>query len=85
MFGDFGYRLLMLHAMFRMQMIHYVEIPITLGRIVALFSFTADAVATGEVSCYEVIVRLRSFLRYAETISQGYSSAEQQPLACENV
>ena len=45
---------------------------------------TADAVATGEVNCYNVIVRLRSLPRFAETTRQGYCSAEQRPLACED-
>ena len=42
---------------------------------------TADAVVTGEVKCYNFVVQLCSLLRFAETISQGYCSAAQWPLA----
>ena len=62
---DFSHTLLVLHAMFRMQMNHYlVFLPVAVP--------TAEAVATAEVKCYNFIVRLRSLPRYAETISQGY-------------
>ena len=44
----------MLHEMFRMRLSHYVVIPIKCGRIFALFSLTADDIATGEVSCYDL-------------------------------
>ena len=43
---------------------------------------TADAVVTGEVSCYNCIVRLRSVPNCREAISQG--NVAQPPLACED-
>ena len=43
---------------------------------------TDDAVATIVVNSYTFLVRLHSLLRFAETISQGYSSAAQCPVAC---
>ena len=51
-------------------------------------ALTADAIATGKVNCYNFIVRLRSLPslpRFVETISRGYCSAVQRPLACEDV
>ena len=42
---------------------------------------TAGAEATGEVTWYNCIVRLRSLPRFAETISQGYCFAANE--ACE--
>ena len=43
---------------------------------------TADAIATGEVNCYNCIVRCR---RFTETIGQGYYSAVQPHLSCEDM
>ena len=43
---------------------------------------TRDAVPTGEVKSFTFIVRLRALPRFAKTMSQGYSSAAQQILAC---
>ena len=40
----------------------------------------ADAVATGEINCYNFIVRFRSLPRFEGTISQGYGSAAQRPV-----
>jgi len=45
---------------------------------------TADAVATGEVNCNNITVRLRSLPRLAEAIIQGYCSAAQRPLTDED-
>ena len=39
---------------------------------------TGDAVATGEVNCYSLVVRLRSLPWFAEGISHGYDSAVQR-------
>ena len=44
----------------------------------------AVVVVTGEVNCHHFIVHLRSLQRFAETISQGYCSAVQRPLACKD-
>ena len=44
---------------------------------------TADTVVTVKVNCYIFIVRLSSLPWFAETICQGYGSAEQQPLTSE--
>ena len=44
-----------------------------------------DAIATGEVNCYNCIVRCRSIRRFTETISQGYYSAAQPHLSCEDM
>ena len=52
--GDFSHNLLVLHAMFRMRMGHYIGIPTSRS------APTADAVATGESSYYSFVVRLRS-------------------------
>ena len=35
-----------------------------------------------ELNYYNFIIRLRSFARFAQTISHGYCSAAQRPLAC---
>ena len=43
---------------------------------------TADAVATGEVSCYNCIVRLRSLPRFTETIGQGYVRMSKDTVLC---
>jgi len=45
---------------------------------------TVDTVATGEVICYNFIVTLCSLPQFAEMLSQGYCSAEQQPPAHED-
>ena len=45
---------------------------------------TADAVATGDVNCHDFISRLCLLPWFAETISQGYCSAAQTPLASED-
>ena len=45
---------------------------------------TAEAVATGEVNCYNFTVGIRSLPQIAEMISQGYNSIAQRPLTCEN-
>ena len=45
---------------------------------------TADTVATGEVNCNNILVRLRSLPRFAEAIIQGTCSAAQRPLARED-
>ena len=39
-----------------------------------------DAVATGEVSCYNCIGRLLSNSNFSKTIFQGFSSVAQRPL-----
>ena len=44
-----------------------------------------DAEATGEISCYQFIVRVHSLQRFSDIISEGYYSAAQRPLACEDV
>jgi len=66
--GDLSHALLVLHAMFKMRMGHYIGIPTSrvsvfkLGRVFMLLM--ADAVATGKVSRYNVIVRLPSLPRF---------------------
>ena len=42
----------------------------------------ADAVMNDNVSCYNVIIQVRSLQLFVEMISQGYYSGTQQPLAC---
>ena len=83
---DLSHTLLVFHTMFRIGcdwlIIHWddqscIRLQIEAG-ICAVP--TADAVATGEVYCYNCIFQLRSSPRFAETISHGYSSAAQRPL-----
>ena len=42
--------------------------------------FTANAVVTGEVNCYNFIVRFRSLPRFAETIGQEYVVQRNYPV-----
>ena len=65
---------------------HYIGIPTSRLQIGADICAvpTADAVATGEVNRNHFIVPLRSLPRFAETTSQGYSSAGPRPLAGED-
>jgi len=50
----------------------YVGISISHVSVFKLCHPMDDAVATGKVNCYNYIVRLRTLLWFAETISQGY-------------
>jgi len=58
---------------------HYIEKATSrvsafkLGWVFVLFLWLYSA-ATGEISCYNCIARLRSLPLFAETVSQGYSS-----------
>ena len=83
--GDFSHMVPMLHAMFRMWMRHWIGIPTShLQFTVGICAVPmADAVAIGEVSCYNVLDRIRPFTRFTQTIRQCQCSAAQWSLACE--
>ena len=78
--GDFSQMLLVLFAVYWMRMGRYIGIlagvypSSNLVDSSGVPTPTADAVATGEVNCYNFIAGLRPLPRFAETISQGYTS-----------
>jgi len=77
---DISHMLLMLHAIFRMRMAQYIGILTSCVSVYKFFIcavFMGDTVVTGKVNCYNFIVPLRSFPRFAGTINQGYSSTVQ--------
>ena len=82
--GDFSDMLLVLHAMFRSWMGHYIGIPTTLQ---IGTSICAHAVRTKDyqlAKSINIIIVLRSIPSFTETIRQGHSSESQRPLVCEN-
>ena len=70
---DFSHMLLVQHAIFTMQLRHYIGI--STSRVSNWGGYlrcsTADSVATREVNCYNVRVQVCSLSQFKQTISQG--------------
>ena len=78
--GDFSHMLLMLHAMIRMLMGHYVGIPTSRVTVfwVDICTFpTANSVVTNKINCYNCVVQHHSLLSFTEMNGQGYNSVAQ--------